>query len=387
MKTRVLLALTALVTAGCVVSNADDTDQVTVTFQLRSDAIPAETRVYITGSLASLGNWRPDAIEMKHIKEHVWQHQVRVPVGSSIEYKYTLGSWGREGAGSDRRPLPNLKLTAKEPLTKEDQIDFWTNRATRPSGQITGTVEYHRQLGAPEILPRDVIVWLPPSYTTNSDERYPVLYMHDGQNLFDPQTSAFGIDWQVDETCTEMIEKKTLRPMIVVGIYNTRARSREYGEGANGSSYRKFVVDELKPLIDKTYRTKPDRQHTYCGGSSAGGLCAFIMAWEQSDIFSRALCMSPAFRFHRSDGTLVIDYVSRARDKGVPANPIRLYIDNGGLGVDQQLQSGVDAMLSVLRDVGMKEARDFNVVLAPSDPHNESAWAKRLPRAFELLLD
>ncbi|MEQ8836409.1 MAG: alpha/beta hydrolase-fold protein, partial [Lacipirellulaceae bacterium] len=300
-------------------------------------------------------------------------------------YKYTLGKWSREGADEKGNPLPNFTYYADRSATIKDRVDNWTSKSKREvSGQITGTVKYHRQLSGKDIRPRDVVVWLPPEYDTSKD-CYPVLYMHDGQNLFDPKTSSFGVDWQVDETCTRLIETKIIGPIIVVGIYNTPERSREYLPGEKGNAYTRFVASEVKTLIDKEYRTMPSRKFTWVGGSSAGGIGAFRMVWESPEVFSKAICMSPAFKFEKSPGEVVVDYVATVLKTEQPPEGVAFYIDNGGVGLETRLQPGVDAMIEALEQKGFQREKNLRYLFSKEAPHSESAWAKRFPQAIEFL--
>ena len=381
---RLLMATLCLITlASAIPATAGE---IMVTFRLHAPELTEETSVYITGSLPGLGNWRPRQVEMKHLGERVWTHQLVIDGPRTIEYKYTLGTWAREGAEADGRPLPNYVIEVNESLTQDDEISFWTDGKRRAiEGRVTGHVEYHRQMTGKGIGPRDVVVWLPPDYEA-SDARYPVLYMHDGQNIVDPATSAFGVDWQVDETCTRLIADGAIEPLIVVGIYNTPDRSKEYLPGEMGAAYQDFVMDTLKPLIDDTYRTKRSREWTFTAGSSAGGLCAFMLVWEHSDVFSRAICMSPALTFPASEKRGGLDYVAVVRETERPEAPVFIYIDNGGVGLEKVLQPGIDEMLVVLEDKGLKADRDFLWVHAPDDQHNEAAWARRFPAAIQVIM-
>jgi predicted alpha/beta superfamily hydrolase len=328
---------------------------------------------------------------MRFVGQHVWEFTCHAADDETIEYKYTLGSWDREGAGADGRPLPNFSLTARGPTTRNDEIDFWTTgERDQLHGQITGTVRYHRTLVGDGILPRDIIVWLPSEYDdaekaqTRDATRYPVLYMHDGQNIIDPATSSFGTDWEVDETCTHLIAAKKIPPLIVVGIYNTPDRNKEYLPGPTGTAYMDFVTRQLKPFIDAHYRTEPGRETTFVGGSSAGGLSAFVLAWEHPDVFSGAICMSPAFRLEKKDShDTTIDYVSTVEKSDPPKQPVFFYIDIGGVGLEANLQPGVDAMLTALKSKGLNEGRDFMYVRDPEAKHFEGAWATRFPMAIE----
>lgn len=378
-----------LFTAVVVLSNAAVSAQVEpsrVTFRLHAPTLAEDASVYIAGSSAGLGNWQPDAKRMDYAGDFVWTFTTSFPEGKTIEYKYTLGSWSREGADDAGNPLQNFMHTVDGPTSIYNRIDGWADRRMEKfEGQITGTVKYHRELSAEGIRPRDVVVWLPPNYEA-STRRYPVLYMHDGQNLFDPKTSAFGIDWQIDETCTQLIAEDVIEPLIVVGIYNTPDRTKEYLPGELGDQYRDFVVARLKPLIDKQYRTRPLREDTLVGGSLAGGLCAFMLAWEYSKIFSKAICMSPAFQIENQEKGFKLDYVQTVESSLPPARLPTLYIDNGGQGVDARLQPGVDAMLVALKNKGLQRDQELFVVFDPDAPHSEPAWASRFPKAITTLL-
>jgi predicted alpha/beta superfamily hydrolase len=359
---------------------------VRVIFRLHAPELPSDTSVYLTGSTSELGNWDPQQVKMSTCGNHRWAYCLKSPPLKMIEYKYTLGSWEKEGADATGQPLSNFTLRADKNLVAEDHIDFWTQAKPRVmTGQITGTVRYHRQLKAAGLRPRDVIVWLPPDYE-HSRGRYPVLYMHDGQNLVDPTTSAFGVDWQIDETCTRLIAERAIPPLIVVGIYNTPNRSQEYLPGAMGTAYMRFVAEVVKPLIDREYRTLSDRAQTFVGGSSAGGLCAFMLAWEYPQVFSRAMCVSPAFKLEDNGRDIHFDYVQTVRNSPLPRIPLFFYIDNGGVGLEQVLQGGIDEMLAALQEKGLRPNRDYVSVRDQQARHSESDWARRLPQALRELL-
>jgi predicted alpha/beta superfamily hydrolase len=371
---------------------------VEVTFRLHAPDLAGDAEVFITGSSPGLGDWDPGKVRMKAAGGHAWIYQLAAGDGQTIEYKYTLGSWEREGAGADGRPLPNFSVAICGPTVQDDTVNFWTNGQRRElHGQVTGTVRYHRAMSGDGILPRDVIVWLPPGYEEtaesgdqpqNSTTRYPVLYMHDGQNIIDPTTSSFGTDWEVDEACTRLIAEKKVPPLIVVGIYNTPDRNKEYLSGPKGTAYMEFVTRQLKPFIDAHYRTQPGRDTTFVGGSSAGGLCAFMLAWEHPDVFSSAICMSPAFRVEKKDSDdAAIDYVTAVEKSDPPKRPVFFYIDIGGVGLEAKLQPGVDVMLTALKAKGLKEGSDYVYVRDPVAKHFEGAWAKRFPAALETMFD
>jgi predicted alpha/beta superfamily hydrolase len=361
--------------------------QFKIIFNLSSPDLADTSSVYITGSHTNIGGWDPAKVKMEYKGQHVWTKEVLIDRAMNLEYKYTLGSWQREGADAAGAPLPNFQIRIGEDKMVNDQVLFWTSgRAARSvHGKITGDVRYHRQLKGTAIDDRDVIVWLPPGYEKENHLRYPVVYMHDGQNIFDPATSAFGTDWRIDETADSLIKLKAIPAAIIVGIYNTAARMKEYTPGDKGSAYMNFVVKKVKPFIDSVYRTKPDRDNTITGGSSAGGILSFMLVWEYPQIFSKAICMSPAFRPPAAINA-TWNYITTVKHTSQPPKNVFFYMDNGGVGLDADLQPGIDEMLVALKEKGYKENKDFVFILDASARHFESEWAKRFPEAIKMVL-
>ena len=351
--------------------------QRSVTFSVTSPELPDTTAMFIAGSLPELGFWNPAKARMTNNGNHTWTISINTVAGASIEYKFTLGSWSNEAADKNNLPFQNFVLNVKGDTTVTHRILYWKNGETSKvvRGKITGKVKYHKQLTGEGLASRDIIVWLPPDYDKNPKQRYSVVYMHDGQNIVDPATSSFGVDWQIDETSDSLIRNKKVKPFIVVGINNTPDRSKEYTPGELGTAYMKFVVKKVKPLIDATYRTKKDRKSTVVGGSSAGGIISFMLAWEYPNIFGSAICMSPAFKIQD------IDYVKTVNASKEKRN-VFFYIDNGGIGLESQLQPGIDEMMIALKKKGYKEGKDYYYVIDANVKHNEAAWAKRFPTAI-----
>ncbi len=358
--------------------NAQTATPIHITFMLTSTVLPADSAVYITGSIEPLGNWNPGKVKMDYEGNNTWRTSFTLDKPVSVEYKYTLGSWEHEAAASDGSPLSNFSADLQHDTTVRDTINSWTTGTENKviEHHVTGTVQYHPAITGAGIKDRDVAVWLPPNYDSSGNTRYAVLYMHDGQNAFDPATSAFGVEWNIDETCDSLIKQGLIPPLIVVGIYNTSNRSSEYVPGRDGESYMNFIIKKLKPFIDSAYHTNPDNEHTLTGGSSLGGLISFMLAWQHPDVFSKAICMSPAFKITR------LDYVKNVMTYKGKKKPLFFYIDNGGVGLDAQLQPGVNAMVSALRKKGYEEGKDIKYVSDIRANHSEASWAKRFPEAI-----
>lgn len=246
----------------------------------------------------------------------------------------------------------------------------------------SGTVlTFKRDIPQLRAARRRIWVYLPPGYE-NSGLRYPVLYMHDGQNLFDQKTSHCGA-WGVGRILDGLCRKKKTPGAIVVGIDNGGPkRWDEYspwgkadGTGrCSGDKYARFLVEDLKPLIDEKFRTVPGRESTGIAGSSLGAIISFYAAFRYPEVFSRAGVFSPYFRFAFADAK---DLVQRVRLPG----GLRVYMDVGtkeGEPKEAYLKD-TRAMAAVLSG---KEGVTQKFVVDKGGRHNEKDWARRFPAAF-----
>lgn len=353
--------------------------QVKCKFIVYTNKFSDSSVVYITGNHNSLGNWNPSSTPLVRLNDTTWSGDFYFAISQDLQFKFTLGSWEKEARSSDGKIFPNFNLKLESDTVLIFHFKDWGTESRINRGQITGKVCYHRNFNSKNILPRDIIVWLPPSYDSLISKRYPVLYMNDGQNIIDPATSAFGIDWQIDETADSLIKKGAIKELIIVGIYNTEKRSLEYSNGDIGNAYMKFIISELKPFIDTTYRTLPDKNNTAISGSSLGGLISFILVWEYDYVFSKAACFSPAFKIEQ------FDYIAPVKNYLGHKKDIKLYIDNGGKGIEAKLQPGIDQMLIALYKLGYKMNEDLLWIKDKEAEHNEAAWAKRVPEMLKFL--
>ncbi|AZQ63244.1 histidine kinase [Flammeovirga pectinis] len=339
---------------------------------------PVDKQIYISGNQAFLGNWSPQSISLKKIDSLHWTFTSEVPKNTLLEYKFTLGDWKFQAADIHGVPLENSETLCSESDTSITiSIENWTSGdQPKYQGQITGKVEYINNFHVDGLIDRNIIIWLPPSYSKDQNKRYPVLYMHDGQNTIDPKTSSFGVDWQVDETVTQLIDKNKLQEIIIVASYCTENRNDDYGDTEIGKLYRKSLAIDLKNRIDTKYRTKSQKQYTAIAGSSMGGLVSFMSAWEYPNVYKGAICMSPAFKYED------FDYINSI--KSDKKKELLLYIDNGGKGVDVILQPGVEKMEKELLKKGYKLNDDLYVVYDKKAKHSEGDWALRFPYAIQL---
>ncbi len=333
---------------------------------------PKDATLYIAGNNPQLGDWDPGKVQMNKVNDSLWTMELQYTKGFNLECKITRGSWNNQAMYKQGEVPPNTQLTAENDTTITLRPAMWSDEANEPGGSVVGTLKYHRKLKGDGLeYERDVIVWLPPSYETDSSKSYPVLYMHDGQNIADPKTSFIGYDWHVDEVAESLIKFNKMKEIIVVGIYNSPDRREEYSQTKLGEAYQKFIVTKLKPMIDAEYRTLSDRGNTGVMGSSMGGLASFLLVWNYPEVFSMAGCLSPAFPEETIEEVGEYD--------GATKN-IRLYIDNGGVGLEKELQIGCDLMLPILRKKGFTDGKNLEWFLDEKAEHNERAWASRLWR-------
>jgi predicted alpha/beta superfamily hydrolase len=230
----------------------------------------------------------------------------------------------------------------------------------------------------------DLLVYLPPMYETEGERRFPVLYMQDGQNLFDPETSFIkGKYWRMGETANALVEAGAIEPLIIVGIYNAGVkRVNEYTPvedkrlgGGHADAYGRMLVEELKPFIDARYRTLPGAEHL--GGSSLGGLVTLYLGLRYPMIFSGLAVMSPSVWWRNRT---ILKTVGALTEK--PA--LRIWLD---IGTKESTRAVPDAR--VLRDAliskGWRLGEDLAYFEAEGGEHTESAWAQRVDPMLRFL--
>lgn len=271
--------------------------------------------------------------------------------------------------------------------------------------KVTGQVVTLRQFPSNYVDPRNVEVWLPPGYARSARARYPVLYVHDGQNVFNPATAYTKVDWGVDEALTRLLAAGRVRPAIVVAIWNTPKRLQEYMPAKPAATprgqqvlapmlaqappdmrriisdrYLQFIVEELKPAIDRRFRTRRGRDDTMIMGSSMGALISLYALTEYPRVFGAAACLST----HWSAGNgIVLDYLATALPR---AGHHRLYFDFGTAGTDAPYEPFQKRADDLLRAAGYVEGKDWVTRKYEGADHNELAWRARIGTPLTFLL-
>jgi len=261
-----------------------------------------------------------------------------------------------------------------------------------PKPTLTGNIRRHRAFRS-KVLGnrRDVLVYLPPGYWRFSSRRYPVLYMNDGQNVFDATTSFAGVEWGMDETAQRLIQGKLIEPLIVVGVANIgEGRVDEYAPTAGvieskdyprkrsrglAHVYGQFLIEELKPFIDKKYRTNPDAEFTGLGGSSLGGLATLAIGIFYSEVFTRLIVMSPSIWW---DDYAIFRLVGILGDKP----PLKIWLDTG---TDEPGWELARHLRDCLIDKGGQLDADLSYFEVKGANHSEAAWAARVEPALRFL--
>jgi predicted alpha/beta superfamily hydrolase len=271
-----------------------------------------------------------------------------------------------------------------------------------------GKVERLPEIKSKYVAPRNVDVWLPDGYAPGK-KKYPVLYMHDGQNVFDPKTSYKGVAWEVDSVLTALRRQKQVPDCIVVGIWNTPKRVVEYTPAAPfaklpapfragyeqalqsapvSDAYLKYIVEEVKPYIDQHYATRPDREHTFIMGSSMGGLISLYAALEYPRVFGGAGCVSTHWTMNPAENAppdftnAMISYL----DAKLPAkNKPRLYFDYGTTTLDARYEPHQLRIDSVLRAHGYGP-KQWTTRKYEGAAHDEASWQKRVAVPLQFLL-
>lgn len=324
----------------------------------------------LRGDLAGL-SWER-GVSLTRVTADVWEWSSD-EVARSFEWKPLLDD--REWSiGSNYRASPGATL------------DIYPRFVTRSGRWSRAMSAFHST-----VLNNDRGLWLyfPPSYDENPTARFPVVYMHDGQNLFNPGTAFGGNPWYAQDALNHGAEIGSIREAILVGIENTPDRIDEYTPsrdagrmaGGRGALYLRMLIEEVKPLIDRSYRTRPGAADTVLLGSSLGGLISAWAGVHHAQVFGNIGAMSPSTWW---DDRMLLREVAMLR--GLEARPRRIYVDSGDGGESGDDVANTAMLAEAIRAAGYRDEIDLRYVVQRGAVHNEVYWAQRLPGALAFLL-
>jgi predicted alpha/beta superfamily hydrolase len=353
--------------------------QLTIHLASLPASTPDSALIFLAGNI---NNWNAgDSAYIFEIREgnDYWLDSL---IGDgTMEFKFTRGSWETVEGNENGNYRPNRSFTFGSADTIHLNIESWedldnggggANSTANSQVQIWDASMYMPQLERN----RRIWVYLPQDYGT-STKSYPVLYMHDGQNVFDASTSFAG-EWRVDETLTRL-ENDGKGSAIVVAIDNGGSHrideyspfiNSQYG-GGEGDAYLDFIIDKLKPTIDEEFRTLKDAENTGIMGSSLGGLISHYAHFRNPEIFGRAVIFSPSYWF--SD-----EYYSYTEDRGLSSSS-RIYIVAGSQ--EASISQGVSEMEQTLLSEGFTD-ENLSVSIVTNGTHSEGFWAQEFEDAF-----
>lgn len=358
-----------------------------IRFQILPPLVASETPIRITGNLAALGNWNP-AMGLELHPIGAWQEaEIEVDEGFHIEYKITHGSWQTEAVDAWGDVLANRTHevwgNATLHLTVADWKDSYAGRLTRE--QVSSRILADS---------RDVLIWLPPSYAMDPKRRFPVIYLHDGDNVFDPQTSPLtGVDWAADEWVKLLALEGVMPESIVVGIChpdgfgeeNESLRDVDLSPELGGSAYAAFVASELVPYLDTHYRTDPSPLSRTLVGGSLGALNTFYTAIHHPGIFSKFACLSTRFEDVSNSLPEHSGQLQALESMATLPKETRIYFDYGTHGLDECYEGYHSELGAILREKGWKSGAEFLITRIADGSHGEISWRARFGAALRFL--
>jgi predicted alpha/beta superfamily hydrolase len=377
---KTLLAIITLFTLSSVMA------QQTIRIEIKQLPVyhPAGSDIYMAGSF---NGWNPsdDKYKFQHTTNGKYFIELKLDAGT-YEFKITRGGWDKveckkSGAGVENRVL---KVDSRESLVVSQLVDVeeWQDRFPVKPRTSTASKNVHiidTSFWIPQLKrTRRVWIYLPENYASTKN-RYPVLYMQDGQNVFDDATSFSG-EWGIDE----MLDSMPGQQCIVVAIdHGANKRLNEYnpynsdrfGKG-EGNAYLDFVVKTLKPFIDKKYRTLKDKKHTSIAGSSMGGLISMYALLKYPTVFGGAGVFSPAFWV---TGTKIYEDIKK---KGKKVNA-HIYFYAG----KQEGETMVPDMLKAFETMSTVSKSKMTTVIRDEGKHNEATWRKEFIGGYSWIVD
>ncbi len=356
--------------------------QVTINLTSIPKDTPPNAKIYAAGSF---NGWKPDDANFEFQKKSDHQYSLTLPKtdAPSVEYKLTLGCWDDVEGDQNGRPISNRIIENPKDQKIEVSILSWQKPMEKKSTASKNVHILNEKFEIPQLnTERRIWIYLPEDYST-SKKKYPVVYMHDGQNLFDELTGYAG-EWKIDETLDSLFQT-TKKSFIVVGIdHGNEERLNDYGPwnnpkygGGKGDLYADFLALTLKPYIDKNYRTLTSSEKTALMGSSMGGLISLYTGTKYPTQFGKLGVFSPSTWFTRTELFQYLDQISPLNQK------TSFYFYGGHLEGDRLVEDMQD-IAKILEQHKVK-SNHIKINTEQKGTHQEKFWAKEFPKALQFL--
>ncbi len=357
--------------------------QYTVRLMVNNVATKKQDDIYVTGSF---NKWNPKDEQYKLKPFGTTRRGIILKdvAAGKYELKFTRGGWDKSQTTAKGEDMQNFTIDVSGDVSHDFNIDGWKDDYPEKQKPNTASAQVRIMDNAFQIpqlnRTRRIWVYLPKGYET-SKKTYPVLYMHDGQNLFTEHTAAFG-EWGVDEALDSLITR-TRKEVIIVGIDNGGDKRnteynpydhKQFGKG-EGNEYVSFLANTLKPFIDKKYRTQKEPASTYVAGSSMGGLISLYAVAKYPNVFGGAGIFSPAFW----TATPIFDEVKNA---DWSKSQVKLFFYAGGKESEQMVPD-MDKIINIIEQKGHYSLRR---VMAPLGKHNEPTWRSEFPEFYSFII-
>lgn len=354
-----------------------------VTFILKSipEDTPRDSRFYLAGML---NKWQPNHPDFEFTKDNLGRLSLTLEaVPDTFEYKICRGSWPSVEVDYTGRDIANRLYVDSMGKSVVLSVASWRDRVNPKQLVSTASKSVFftpTSIEIPQLKRRRTVrVYFPPNYS--SSQGFPVIYMFDGQNMFDAATSFSG-EWGVDEALDSLFENKGLGCIVVAIYHGEEERLNEYTPwpndqkvGGDGAKFARFIVRDLKPYIDKYYRTLPNRENTIIIGSSLGGLMAMYTALEYPEVFGKVGVFSPSLWWSNK----AFEQMEKFKKKHF--QKIYMY---GGEKESESLVPNILRAEELLKGVGYSE-NELIINIAPDGRHNEFYWGREFPEALEWL--
>lgn len=342
---------------------------------------PIDAKIYAAGSF---NDWKPDDVRFEFQPNSNNQLELILPKVDlpSLEYKVTLGSWDSVEGDHNEHAISNRIIDNPKNQELEISVLSWQKTKELKSTASRNVHVLNENFEIPQLnTKRRIWIYLPEDYSTTK-KKYPVIYMHDGQNLFDELTAYSG-EWKIDETLDQLFKKK--KSFIVVGIdHGEDERINDYGPwnnpkygGGNGKLYADFLANTLKPYIDKHYRTLSSAKNTGLIGSSLGGLISLYTGIEYPTKFGKLGVFSPSTWFTKVQ---LFEFLNHQTKRDIKS---KFYLYGGHLEGDHLIED-LDEVSQTLQQKGISK-KNIIINTEKSGTHKEEFWAKEFPKAIDWL--